>query len=165
MIVFDASTLILLARIDVLDLFLSSLGDKVVIPEHVGLEVTAAGKEESQTIRRHIEDKTITVSRVKNAAQVKKLMEDFNIDSGEAEALTLALEKKAKVVATDDRNAIRTCKILKLDFITAIAVLVRAVEKGALAKDEGIIKLRKLQTIGRYSKAIIEDAARQIQGG
>ncbi len=165
MVVFDASTLILLARIDVLDLFLSNIGGKAVVPERVSVEATAAGKEESQAIGRRIEDKTITVSKVKNAAQVKKLMEDFNIDAGEAEALTLAMEKKAGVVATDDRNAIRACKLLKLEFITAIAVLIRAVEKGLLDRDEGMVKLRKLQTIGRYSRAIIEDATRQIQGG
>jgi predicted nucleic acid-binding protein len=165
MVVFDASTLILLARIDLLDLFLSGLGGKALVPERVRAEATAEGKDESETIRKRIEDKTITVSKVKNAHLAKKLMQDFNIDAGEAEALTLAMEKKADAVATDDRNAIRACKILKLDFITAVAVLVRAVEKGLLEKDEGIIKLHRLQSIGRYSRAIIEDAERRIQGG
>lgn len=40
-----------------------------------------------------------------------KLMEDFNIDEGEAEALILAIQEKAIMVATDDRNAIRACKL------------------------------------------------------
>lgn len=59
----------------------------------------------------------------------------------------------------------RACKILKLDFITAVAVLIRAVEKGLIEKDEGLAKLQKLQSVGRYSKAIIENAEQQIQGG
>ncbi len=165
MVVFDASTLILLARIDLFDLFLSGLRGKALVPEKVRAEATAEGKDESETIRMRIEDMTITVSKVKNVHLAKKLMQDFNIDAGEAEALTLAMEKKAEAVATDDRNAIRACKILKLDFITAVAVLARAVEKGLLEKDEGLIKLHKLQSIGRYSSAIIEDAERRIQGG
>jgi predicted nucleic acid-binding protein len=105
------------------------------------------------------------VAKIKNTALAQKFSEDFNIDAGEAEALVLAIEKKAPIVATDDRNAIRACKILKLDFITAVAVPIRVVEKGLIEKDEGLVKLQKLQSVGRYSKAIIKDAEQQIQGG
>ncbi len=107
----------------------------------------------------------IDVVKVKNVALVKRLMEDFSIDVGEAEAITLASEKKAGIVATDDRNAIRACKLLKLEFVTAVSFLMRAVEKGMISRDEGIIKLEKLQSIGRYSKQILDDAAQQIRGG
>lgn len=165
MLIFDASALILLARIDLLNLFLSSFGDTVVIPEHVASEVTIPGKEEAEVINRYIEAHTISVMKVRNAALVKKLANDFSIDAGEAEALTLAVENKAGIVATDDRNAIRACKILKLDFVTAVSFLVRAVEKGVLSKDEGISKLKRLHSIGRYGKTIIDEAMRQIQGG
>jgi predicted nucleic acid-binding protein len=34
-------------------------------------------------------------------------MEDFTIAAGEAEALTIALQEKADIIATDDKNAIR----------------------------------------------------------
>jgi predicted nucleic acid-binding protein len=165
MIIFDASTLILLTRIDVLDLFLSSFEGTVIIPEKVRLEVTRSDKEDAESINRHIGDKKISVVKVKNVALVKRFMDDFSIDAGEAEALTLAGEKKAGIVATDDRNAIRACKLLKLEFVTAVSFLIRAVEKGVLSKDEGIVKLKQLQSIGRYSKQILDDAAQQIQGG
>ena len=79
--------------------------------------------------------------------------------------MAFALEHKSAIIATDDRNAIRACKMLKLEFITAVAVLVRAVEKGMIDKDEGLAKLQKLQTVGRYRKTIIEDAVRLIKGG
>lgn len=165
MIIFDSSTLILLARADILDLFLDSFDDSIVIPEMVRLELTTAGKEDTRSILRHIEGKRISVVRVKNTALVKKLMDDLSIDVGEAEALVLAIERKAGILATDDRNAIRACKILKLEFITAISVLIRAVEKGLLDREEGLAKLSRLQSIGRYGKAIIDDAARKIEGG
>ncbi len=165
MIIFDSSTLILLARIDVLDLFMSSFQGTVVIPEKVRLEVAASSKEGAQSINRFIEDKKIGVVKVNNAALVKRLMNDFSIDAGEAEALTLSSGKKDCIVATDDRNAIRACKLLKLEFVTAVSFLIRAVEKGLLSKDEGVIKLEKLQSIGRYSQHILDDAARQIKGG
>ena len=91
-------------------------------------------------------------------------MEDFNIDEGEAEMLTLAIQEKALLVATDDRNAIKACKIMKLDFTTAIAILVRACEKGLIQADEAFSKLRILQSFARYNKTIIETARNQIEG-
>jgi len=57
MIMFDASTLILLTRIDVLDLFLSSFEGTVIIPEKVRLEVTRSDKEDAESINRHIGEK------------------------------------------------------------------------------------------------------------
>jgi len=165
MIVFCSSTLILLARIDLLELLISNFRGRVIIPEKVRAETITEDKKDIQTIIRHLEEKKISVIKVKNSGLVKTLSEDFSIDAGEAEALALALEQKSGVVATDDRNAIRACKMLKLDFITAVTVLVRAVEKGLIEKDEGMVKLQKLQSIGRYSKSIIEDAARLIRGG
>ncbi|MBI3754550.1 MAG: hypothetical protein HY265_00070 [Deltaproteobacteria bacterium] len=67
------------------------------------------------------------------------------------------------MLATDDRNAIRACKILKLEFITAIAVLIRAFEKNLIDRDEVVVKLQKLKSVGRYSRTIIEDAVKRIK--
>ena len=92
-------------------------------------------------------------------------MEDFAIDAGEAEALALALQEKASIIATDDRNAIRACKMLKIDFTTAIAVLLRAFKKNLIDADEARIKLQKLASVARYKRVIVEDAKKQIEGG
>ncbi len=165
MIVFDTSTLILLAKIDLLDLFITDVRGSVIIPEKVRSEAVTADKEEVQSIVRLLQEKKISVVKVKNASLRKKLMGDFSIEAGEAESLALALEHKNPIVATDDRNAIRACKMLKLEFITAVTVLVRAVEKGMIDKDEGLVKLQKLQAVGRYRMTIIEDAVRLIKGG
>lgn len=76
-----------------------------------------------------------------------------------------AIQEGASMVATDDRNAIRACKLLKINFITAIAILIRAFEKNLIDRDESLIYLHKLQSVGRNSKAIIEDAIKQLKGG
>ena len=165
MIVFDSSTLILLAKIDILELFILNFHGRVLIPEKVRLEVSAGGGEERLLMVKLIEDNIIKVAKVKNSRQIKKLMEDFNIDAGEAESLILAIQGGVNITATDDRNAIRACKLLNIDFVTAIAILIRAVEKALISKDEAIIKLQKLQSVGRYNKEIINDAVKQIKGG
>ena len=165
MVIFDASTLILLAKIDMLRTFISHFHGKVVIPEKVKAEVCTEGQEETPLIVKMIEEKKIRVSRATNSVLTKKLMEDFTIDAGEAEVLTLALQENARLIATDDRNTIRACKMLKIDFTTAIAILIRAFEKKPIDKDEALIKLQKLVAAARYKQTIIEAAKKQIEGG
>lgn len=165
MIIFDASTIILLTKIDMLELFIENYRGRILIPRTVKLEISSGEREGALLITNLIESNKIEISKVKNSRQIKKLMDDFNIDSGEAEAIILAIQEGASIVATDDRNAIRACKLLKINFITAIAILIRAFEKKLIDRDESLIKLHKLQSVGRYSKAIIEDAMKQLKGG
>lgn len=164
MIVFDASTLILLAKTDLIELFISNYPGQVLIPDEVRLEILEVEKADATVFKRLIENKKIKVLKIKNIDFLNKLMEDFNIDKGEAGALVLSMQEKVGVIATDDRNAMRACKFLKIEFITSIAILIRAFEKGLIDREEAYIKLRKLQSFGRYGKAIITDAAEQLQG-
>jgi len=53
MMVFDSSTLILLAKIDILELFISDFHGRILIPEKVMLEVSAGGGEERHLIYRY----------------------------------------------------------------------------------------------------------------
>ncbi len=165
MIIFDASTLILLTKIDLLELFISDFQGRVVIPKKVGLEVCVEGREETPLTDNLIKTGKIDVQTAKNPGQKRKLIHDFNIDEGEAEALLLAIQSGAKIIATDDRNAIRASKLLKIDFVTAIGFLIRAFEKKLIDRDEALSKLHKLQLIARYSNAILEDAKNKIKGG
>ena len=165
MVIFDSSTLILLARTEVLEVFITNFTGQVLIPEKVKEEVLVKDGTEMLQVAALIEGGQISVLRVSDRKLLQKLVEDFNIDLGEAEAITLALQKRGAMVATDDRNAIRACKLLKIDFITAIAILIRAAEKKLFSRSEALLKLEKLEAIGRYKKSIIADAKKQIKGG
>ena len=165
MIIFDASTLISLAKIGLLELFISTFQGRVAIPKKVKSEVCVQGREERPLVESLIKQGKIEILTAKNPRQKRKLMADFNIDEGEAEALLLAIQTTAKSIATDDRNAIRASKLLKIDFITAIGFLIRAHEKHLVDRDEALTKLQSLQVIGRYSKIILKDAKNRIEGG
>ena len=165
MMILDASTLILLAKIEILETFVLNYPEKVLMPEKVREEACLKKTEEAALIEKLIRSNRIHVVRAKNTKLINRLMEDFHINGGEAEAVTLALQEKASMVATDDKNAIRACKILKIDFTTAIAILIRTFEKNLLDQDETLIKMQKLGSIARYSRTIIEDAIKRIEGG
>jgi hypothetical protein len=165
MIIFDASTLILLARTGILEVFISNFSGRVFIPEKVKEEVLAKDNEGAPEIAALIESGRIAVLRSRDNKVQRKLMKDFSIDLGEAEAIALALHEKGAVVATDDGSAIRACKLLKLDFVTAVVILIRATERNLFSKGQALSKLEKLESIGRYKKAIITNAKRQIRGG
>ena len=164
MILFDASTLILLAKIEMLDIFLANAGSNVAIPERVKEEVLAGRSPEGPILARLFEDRRIDVLKTKDRKLARRLMEDFSIGEAEAETLTLAIQEKALLVATDDKNAIKACKVMKLEFTTAIAILVQACASGLIQPDQALFKLQKLQSFARYDRRIIETARNQIEG-
>ena len=106
----------------------------------------------------------MVVDEVREMAVVHRLIEDFRLGHGEAAALALALEKHAHVVATDDRNAIRACKLLRFRFTTAIGILMDATEAGWIPADEARRYLERLALYGRYHRIILEDARRRLEG-
>jgi len=164
MVVFDSSTLILLARTELLDRFLGAAKLKIVVPREVERECC----EERETldgllIQRAITEKKITVRFLKEKKVYEKIRRDFTLGVGEAEAIALALSEKAELVATDDKKAINACKLLKITLTTAVAILVRMYEKGALEQEEALGKLEALQKYGRYKKAIIADARSKLE--
>ena len=164
MILFDASTLILLAKIEMLDIFLVHVDRKVAIPERAKEEVLAGPSPDRPILAKLIEDRRIDIFKTQDRKLPRRLMADFNIDEKEAETLAVAIQEKALLVATDDKNAIKACKVMKLEFTTAIAILVRACERGLIQPDQALFKLQKLQSFARYSREIIETARNQIEG-
>ena len=163
MLVADSSTLILLAKTGMLDIFLHELKGELIIPEAVERECTSNNEYfDAILIAHRIEKGKIKVSKITNRTMCEKLMEDFNIASGEAEALILTLEKKG-LLLTDDKKAINASRILYLPFSTALDILIRMREKGVIDSDDANAILEKLAHYGRYSKEIISDAKERIE--
>lgn len=164
MIIFDSSTLILLAKVGLLDYFIGNYKGRILIPEEVEAECCHRKDSfDSLLIQKRIEEKSINVFKVSNVVLCKKLMEDFSIDRGEAEALVLALDKRAKLIGVDDRNAIKACRILKVPFTSAASILVRLVEHGVISSDAARVSLELLIKYGRYSAVIINQLKNRLK--
>lgn len=166
MLIFDASTLILLAKAELLDLFLDDFQGTPLVPGAIEAEAAHdPNRPDSVLIRERIREGRLAVEEVRQPKVLSRLLQDFRLGSGEAEALALALEKEDRtVVATDDRNAIRACKVLRIGFVTSVGILTQAVEKGLLTSADGMRFLGKLKVYGRFREEVIEEVARQIGG-
>ena len=165
-LVFDASTLILLAKVDLLDIFLDDFQGTPLVPRAVQAECMGEPvRPDGLLILERIQEGRLTVQEIRQPKILSRLLQDFRLGLGEAEALVLAFEiGGSAVVATDDRNAIRACKVLRIGFVSSLGILIRAVEKGLLTREEGVRALDKLSAYGRFRKTVIEEVSRQIGG-
>jgi len=166
MIVFDASTLILLAKAELLEQFLAALGMEAVMPREVAREACEVKQSfDALLIQRLIDEKKIGVHALKDRTLFEKLRRELRLGAGEAEAIALAVAKKAQVVATDDGNAINACKLARMPFTSALSVLVRMYERRLVDKPEALRKLAILERGGRYKKSIVAEARSHLEGG
>lgn len=163
MIVFDASTLILLAKIDILREVLTRM--EAVIPKAVMREATLLkDRSDARLIARCIEEELIKVREQKwlKRADLARFMQDFRLSEGEATALLLA-QRHVAGLATDDGPAIRACKIVGVPFVTAMNLLVHAAQSGWIPRDIARAKLESLNRTGRYEIRIVQDARERLE--
>jgi predicted nucleic acid-binding protein len=136
-IVSDSSSLISLARIGKLDL-LRRLYGELVIPQAVWNEVTVkgAGQAGAEELKSAAWIKTVTVA---NDELVLALQRD--LDAGEAEAIALALEKKADLLLMDERLGRETAQYFGLRYIGLLGILTEAKHKGEVEAIKPVLDL------------------------
>jgi predicted nucleic acid-binding protein len=160
--VFDSSTLILLAKIDIL----RSVGEdiKIVIPARVRDECIVKDIFDAKLISSLINEGLIEIEKTGTRRTINKLCRDFKIHPGEAESLYLAM-KNGYPLAVDDGPTIKACKILNISFTTAIHFLIKMAEGTKMDRQMAVAKLEKLACYGRYNRRIIENALKRLEGG
>ena len=162
MIIFDASTLILLAKTEILKLITQT--QEILISKEVEVEATCRPEFlDAKIIIELIKTGKIKVIKVKNPALLKRFRKDFAIAEGEASVLLLAHQRQA-ILATDDGLTIKACKVLGVKFVTAIHFLLSIYYKRKISRELALVKLERLKNLGRYNVRIISDAINRIEG-
>ncbi len=162
MVILDASTLILLAKSDLLALLVEKT--RIVIPPEVQREAVARKDlYDARMIEELLRRGNIQVANFSRPVQRKQIQVDFGLEAGEAAALLLAKEKD-EPLGTDDGPAIKAAKIMGVPFFTAVHVLLELYEKRRINQQAALAKLERLQKVGRYSAQILEDARKRIKG-
>ena len=136
-----------------------SLGEtlrEILVPETVWKEVTVEGRLGSEKI---VKANFICVERARNMRLVA-LLEEF-VDTGEAEAIVLALERNADLLLVDDRDARNLAKKLGLQVMCTLGVIALAKYKGLVSKAKPIID--KLVESGFWiSRRLLEEFLREL---
>jgi predicted nucleic acid-binding protein len=164
MFVFDASMLILIAKVDLLEAFLGDIQMKVAVPPEVVKECCGGRKTlDGLAIQKALDGKRIRLIKAEDTGALARLQADFNMGRGEAEAIVLVLQEKARILGVDDKIGIQACRLLGIRFTTAVAILLRSREKRLIDSADAMERLTALGRFGRYSKAILDDARARLE--
>lgn len=124
-VVSDNTTITNLIHINRLEL-LRQLFGKVMIPEEVYRELAELPNQKAILNETH----WIEVVAISNSDKLKKFLE--SLDKGEAEAITLAIEKQADVLIIDELQGRKVAKQHNLRIIGLLGILIDAKYRGLL---------------------------------
>ena len=154
-IIADATSLILLSKISILEIFVNR--NEVVTSEIVYDEVIK-GKEKSR-IDSMLTEKLVKENKLKvktpnrnTKTNIEKL---FNLKFGELEVVSLA-HKTKNAILSDDKKCINAAKVLGIGFIISLDAVIALYKKNAITKEKAIECVDKLENYGWYSKELIK---------
>lgn len=75
---------------------------------------------------------------------IAKMLAEEELDLGESQAISLALQEKISLFLTDDLEARTVAKKYNLEAHGTVGILLRAFRKKIISKDESISKIKKL---------------------
>lgn len=163
MLVSNTSTLVLLAKTTLLEVWITHAGP-IVIPLDVQEEATK-NKEyyDALIIKKFIDDKKILVQKAP-LPKIQAVMKEFRLDIGEAAAYALFNPKKHEALMTDDGELIKVCKIEGIPFVGALGIAAALYKKGILSQEIALKKIENLWRIGRYRIEVYTYFHKLIQG-
>jgi len=133
----NTSPLLNLAIIGRLDLVRVQFGRVVVPPAVAGEFRLEEGRPGSSALRRAVEDGWIAVEEPSDDPLIRTLRQD--LDRGESEAITLAVEKEAGLILLDEREGRRRARNVGLEVTGALGILARADRRGELDSLSGAL--------------------------
>lgn len=165
-IVSDASTLILLEKIALLEKLTKKF--RFIIPAEIYDEAVAKGKaiksNDAYSIENKINKNLIRVEKIKDADKLNQIISEFDLARGEAEAIVLFFEQDGYLLASDDHKAINVCKIYKMPFITALAFVIKSFNEKVIKIDDAKEMIKLLSIYGRYKDELVYKALNYLGG-
>ena len=163
-VVSDASPLILLAKIERLNL-LKELYSEVIIPSQVRDEVLKQRDKSSSLLVLEMDKGWIKVEEVGLSSEVKEIGEKLELHEGEMYALSLALHASVQDFLADDKLARIAARILGLRAIGCLGIVRRAYEIGILTKNEAVEAIQKLVKAGLWiSPEVLGEVLTSMEG-
>lgn len=158
-VVSNTSPLLNLAIVGHLSLLRQQFGEICIPPaviEELRVEEDLPG---SHAVREAIDAGWLGVEEVEDHALVKVLQRD--LDRGEAEAIALALQMKAKRVLLDEREGRRVAKSLGLKVTGVLGILLRAKREGHVSSLQEAMGQLQEQAGFRIGRELFADVLRK----
>ncbi len=163
MLVSNTSTLVLLAKATLLEVWIAHTGP-IAIPADVQDEATKNREYyDALIIKKFIDDKKILVQKAP-LPKIQAVMKNFRLDIGEAAAYALFNPKKHEALMTDDGELIKVCKIEGIPFVGALGIAAALYKKGIVSRETALEKIENLRRIGRYSNEVYAYFHKLIHG-
>lgn len=158
-VVSNTSPLLGLAAIDHLELLHKQFGEVIIPPavlQELSLDTDFTG---TKRLRRALEAGWLRVVSVSNSSLIQSFRID--LDWGESEAITLALEQGIPTILLDERDGRSRAKAMGLSPVGVIGILLQAKKTGHIASvSEALQELKK--NVGFFiSKAFQDEILRQ----
>lgn len=154
-IVIDASSIILLAKITVLEKLTEN--NKLIIPEKVYIEVIK-GKEKARhdafLVERLVNENKLKIEKI-NEKEYEKIKKLFGLWAGEAEVLALSLKYKLPII-TDDKKCLNVAKSINIKYMTSLDIVIALFKKSRINKQKALSSLESLEEYGWYKKDVIK---------
>ncbi|MEM9666324.1 MAG: DUF3368 domain-containing protein [Bacteroidota bacterium] len=159
-VVSNTSPLLNLAIIGELDRVREQVGT-VLVPEAVVDEwLLSTTRPGTAALQQALDEGWVEVIAISNRAMVHVLRRE--LDQGEAEALTLAVERHASLVLLDEREARRVARTLKVPVTGALGILLRARREGTLGSLQQAMHRLRVEAGFWIAPALEADLLQQV---
>lgn len=156
LIVADACSLILLAKMTLLDQTLEMI--EIAITREVEEECSKDLRfPDAVLLKDYITKNKIVVMEVKNKGN-----EIVPLGKGELSSIQLWKEQKAYALLTDDGKTIKYCQLKGYKYTTTPRLLLSLYKKNKINRNEALAAIKKLETEGRYARDIIASIMLQL---
>lgn len=131
-VISDTTTITNLIHIGYLDL-LEKLFSEIIIPNEVYQELIILPNQKIQINQ----EKWIKIAEIQNIELFNELVE--HLDKGEAEAIVLAIERKADLLIIDELAGRRIAKAKKIRIIGLLGILIKSKNSGLIESLKSIL--------------------------
>lgn len=139
---------------------------RVIISPAVHSEVVERGIKKGQpdayVVQKLEEEKYIQIVSVDNR-QLMNELEKYGLQGGELESVTLYIQEKADLIASNDDKVRRLRLILNLNLISSPEIVFMMVKNGVISKDKAIDCLLELEKIGWFSPNVIDAIVEEVK--
>lgn len=154
-IIADATALILLAKVSVLETFVKR--NNVVTSKIVYEEVIkgkSIGRFDSILVEKLVREEKLKI-KVPNISIKNNIQKLFNLKAGELEIVALAY-KTTDTILSDDKKCLTATKALGIGYINSLDVITILFKKKAITKEKAFKCIEELEEYGWYAKNLIK---------